>query len=105
MVAVGQSLLAVSNRLRRSFIQFQLCAHFLQTNGDYARAKVTPNDTSQTDAAWVFLKREKGVWRGLTKGTAFSPEDYKNCTFQLLFSSKTVRRRWAPYMPVGVSIE
>ena len=29
------------------------------------------------DAAWVFLKREKGGWRGLTIGTGFSPEDYK----------------------------
>ena len=46
-------------------------------DGDYARVKVTPNDASQTDAAWVFFKREKGVWRGLTIGTAFSPDDYK----------------------------
>ena len=46
-------------------------------DGDYARVKVTPNDASQTDAAWVFLKREKGVWRGLTIGTAFSADDYK----------------------------
>jgi hypothetical protein len=46
-------------------------------DGDYARVKVTPNDASQTDAAWVFLKRDKGVWHGLTIGTAFSPEDYK----------------------------
>ena len=29
------------------------------------------------DAAWVFLKREKGGWRGLTIGTGFSLEDYK----------------------------
>jgi hypothetical protein len=48
-----------------------------KVDGDYARVKVIPNDTSQTDAAWVFLKREKGVWRGLTMGTAFSPDDYK----------------------------
>lgn len=46
-------------------------------DGDYARVKVTPNDPSQTDAAWVFLKRENGVWRGLTIGTGFSPDDYK----------------------------
>jgi hypothetical protein len=46
-------------------------------DGDYARVKVTPSDASQTDAAWVFLKREKGVWRGLTIGTGFSPDDYK----------------------------
>ena len=45
-------------------------------DGDFARVKVTPNDARQTDAAWVFLKRENGVWRGLTMGTAFSPDDY-----------------------------
>src|SRR5690242_12460251 len=46
-------------------------------DGHYARVKVTPNDASQTDATWVFLKRENGVWRGLTIGTAFSPDDYE----------------------------
>ena len=30
----------------------------------------------ETDPAWVFLKREKGIWRGLTIGTFFTPEDY-----------------------------
>ena len=48
-----------------------------KVDGDYARVKVTPNDAGQTDPAWVFLKREEGVWRGLTMGTAFSPDDYK----------------------------
>jgi len=38
---------------------------------------VTPNDASQTDSAWVFLKRENGVWRGVTIGTRFSPDDYQ----------------------------
>ena len=42
--------------------------------GDYARVTVTPKD-GQTDAALVFLKREKGVWRGLTIGTGFDPDD------------------------------
>ena len=46
-------------------------------DGDYARVKVTPNDASQTDSAWVFLKRENGVWRGVTIGTRFSPDDYQ----------------------------
>jgi hypothetical protein len=44
--------------------------------GDYARVKVTPKDASETDPAWVFLKREKGVWRGLMMGTYFTTEDY-----------------------------
>ena len=48
-----------------------------KVDGNYARLKVTPNDASQTDAAWVFLKREKRVWRGLVMGTTFSPDDYK----------------------------
>lgn len=42
--------------------------------GDYARVMVTPKD-GQTDGALVFLKREKGVWRGLTLGTGFDPDD------------------------------
>jgi hypothetical protein len=44
--------------------------------GDYARVKVTPKNPGETDPAWVFLKRDKGVWRGLTIGTFFTPEDY-----------------------------
>jgi hypothetical protein len=45
-----------------------------KVEGDYARVLVTPKD-GQTDAATVFLKREKGVWRGLTLGTGWDPED------------------------------
>jgi uncharacterized cupredoxin-like copper-binding protein len=45
-----------------------------KVEGDYARVTVTPKD-GQTDAALVFLKREKGVWRGLTIGTGFDPDD------------------------------
>ena len=44
--------------------------------GDYARVRVTPTHAGETDPAWVFLKREKGVWHGLTVGTFFTPEDY-----------------------------
>ncbi len=45
-----------------------------KVDGDYARVLVTPRD-NQTDPALVFLKRERGVWRGLTMGTGFDPED------------------------------
>ena len=48
-----------------------------KVEGDYARAKVTPNDAAQTDSAWVFLKNKKGTWTGLTMGTYFEPDDYK----------------------------
>jgi hypothetical protein len=44
--------------------------------GDYARVKVTPKHAGETDPAWVFLKSEKGIWRGLTMGTFFRKEDY-----------------------------
>ncbi len=46
-------------------------------DGKYARAKATPTDASATDAAWVFLKKKEGAWTGLTLGTAFSPQDYR----------------------------
>jgi hypothetical protein len=45
-----------------------------KVEGDYARVMVEPKD-KQTDGALVFLKREKGIWRGLTLGTGFDPED------------------------------
>jgi hypothetical protein len=45
-----------------------------KVDGDYARVLVTPKD-NQTDPALVFLKRERDVWRGLTIGTGWDPED------------------------------
>ncbi|MEY2490472.1 MAG: hypothetical protein QOC70_2414 [Verrucomicrobiota bacterium] len=45
-----------------------------KVEGDYARVLVTPSD-NQTDPALVFLKRERGVWHGLTIGTGWDPED------------------------------
>jgi hypothetical protein len=44
--------------------------------GDYARVKVTPKHAAEADSAWVFLKREKGIWRALTMGTFFTTQDY-----------------------------
>ena len=46
-------------------------------DGKYARAKATPRDPAKADAAWVFLKKEKETWTGLTLGTGFAPEDYR----------------------------
>ena len=46
-------------------------------DGKYARAKATPRDPSKADPAWVFLKKENDTWTGLTLGTAFAPEDYR----------------------------
>ena len=44
--------------------------------GDYARVKVIPKHAGETDPGWVFLKHEKGIWRGLTIGTFFTTHDY-----------------------------
>ena len=51
-----------------------------KVEGDYARVLATPRD-GQTDAATVFLKREKGVWRGLALGTGWVPRIWRNSTF------------------------
>ena len=48
-----------------------------KVDGNYARAKAAPRGASVTDAAWVFLKKQNGTWTGLTLGTSFGPEDYR----------------------------
>lgn len=42
--------------------------------GDYARVAIAPKDPKM-DGALVFLKREHGVWKGLTIGTGWDPAD------------------------------
>jgi hypothetical protein len=42
--------------------------------GDYARVSIVPKDPKM-DGALVFLKREHGVWKGLTVGTAWDPPE------------------------------
>jgi hypothetical protein len=44
---------------------------------DFARVKVTPEDSNAADPAWVFLKKKDGKWTGLTIGTGFTTEDYQ----------------------------
>jgi hypothetical protein len=48
-----------------------------QVDGDFARAKVAPEDSKAADPAWVFLKKQDGKWTGLTLGTSFTTEDYQ----------------------------
>ena len=48
-----------------------------QVDGDFARAKVAPENSSAADPAWVFLKKKDGQWTGLTIGTSFTVEDYQ----------------------------
>ena len=45
-----------------------------KVDGDYARVAITPKDP-QMDGAIVFLKREHGVWKGLTLGTGWDPAE------------------------------
>lgn len=42
--------------------------------GDYARVAIAPKDPKM-DGALVFLKRDHGVWKGLTVGTGWDPEE------------------------------
>ena len=44
-----------------------------KVDGDYARVVTVPKN--DMDPALVFMKRENGVWKGLTIGTGFDPED------------------------------
>jgi hypothetical protein len=57
-----------------SYVVSQMKITVEKVDGDFARVLVTPKD-GKTDAATVFLKREKGGWRVLTLGTGFDPED------------------------------
>jgi len=81
----GSLLLANENDAVITAARTYVAAHFAVSEfnvrvetveGDYARVKVTPKHAGETDPAWVFLKREKGIWLGLTIGTFFTPEDY-----------------------------
>ncbi len=48
-----------------------------QVEGDFARVKVTPENSKATDPALVFLKKTDGKWIGLILGTSFTVEDYQ----------------------------
>jgi hypothetical protein len=48
-----------------------------KVEGDFARVKVSPQDTGTADPAWVFLRKKDGKWKGLTLGTSFTTEDYQ----------------------------
>jgi hypothetical protein len=49
-----------------------------EIEGDYARVQVKPADPEAADEATMYLRKEKGRWKGIIIGTGFSPEDYKN---------------------------
>ena len=45
-----------------------------KVSGDFARVAIAPRDPKM-DGALVFLKRDHGVWKGLTVGTGWDPDD------------------------------
>ena len=55
----------------------KIAATVEQVADDFARVKVTPENPSAADPAWVFLKKKDGKWTGLTLGTSFTTEDYQ----------------------------
>ncbi len=48
-----------------------------KVEGDFARARVNPQDQPAAHSAWVFLKKIQGKWTGLTVRAAFEAEDYQ----------------------------
>lgn len=48
-----------------------------KVEGEFARARVNPQDQPAAHSAWVFLKKVQGKWTGLTVRAAFEAEDYQ----------------------------
>ena len=48
-----------------------------KVEGDFARARVNPQDQPAAHSAWVFLKKIQGKWTGLTVRASFEAEDYQ----------------------------
>lgn len=48
-----------------------------QVADDFARVKVTPENSGAADPAWVFLQKKNGKWTGVALGTSFTTEDYQ----------------------------
>jgi hypothetical protein len=48
-----------------------------QIADDFARVKVTPENASVADPAWVFLKKKDDKWTGVVLGTSLTTEDYQ----------------------------
>lgn len=48
-----------------------------KVEGDFARARVNPQDQPSSHSAWIFLKKSQGKWEGLTVRASFETEDYQ----------------------------
>ena len=71
IIAAAKSYVATMSAMTKITVTVE------QVADDFARAKVTPEDASATDPAWVFLKKQDGKWTGLVLGTSFTTEDYQ----------------------------
>lgn len=71
IIAAAKSYMATTSALTKVTVAVE------QVADDFARAKVTPEDSSAADPAWVFLKKQDGKWTGLVLGTSFTVEDYQ----------------------------
>jgi hypothetical protein len=71
IIAATKSYVAANSGMTKITVTIE------QVDGDFARAKVAPEDAKAADPAWVFLKKNEGKWTGLTLGTSFTTEDYQ----------------------------
>jgi hypothetical protein len=71
IVAATKSYVATNSSLTKITVTVE------QVDGDFARAKVVPENPGAADPAWVFLKKTDGKWTGITIGTSFTTEDYQ----------------------------
>ncbi|MEY2504053.1 MAG: hypothetical protein QOG27_333 [Verrucomicrobiota bacterium] len=66
IVAATKSYVAANSGMTKITVTVE------QVADDFARAKVTPENSNAADSAWVFLKKKDGKWVGLTLGTSFN---------------------------------
>jgi hypothetical protein len=71
IIAATKSYVAANSGMKK------ITATVEQVADDFARVKVTPDDSAAADPAWVFLKKTEGKWTGIILGTSFATEDYQ----------------------------
>jgi hypothetical protein len=71
IIAAAKSYVATTSAVSKVTITVE------QVADDFARAKVTPEDPTAADPAWVFLQKKDGKWTGLVLGTSLTTEDYQ----------------------------
>ena len=71
IVAATKSYVAAQSGMTKVTVQVE------QIVDDFARVKITPEDSGAADPAWAFLKKKDGQWAGLVLGTSFTVEDYQ----------------------------